>query len=571
MKDDHFWGKSRLSSVKVGIVVRTGLAMLLTITSIALTWTLLNPHTNTYASDQIAFATSRKTPTPTPTDTSIPTPTATSTSTSTPTPTPTTPLPSGIGPTSLQWYFAEGKVGQGFTQFLTIQNPDPNPTHACQVSLQYLLSASTPTPKLLTIPPNTRFTELVNADLNQPANAPAYQGVSTIVSVTNPGSCRGVVAERPIYFSSFKGVSSGTDVLGATQTGPDFYFADVSSLPGYNSYLTILNPPSGLVASITVSYYRSGALLGTDTATVQPGTRGTIIPHSYGQRVAAWVHASAPVVVERPTYFSTYAVGNAGTVSGSASVVGASAPSAAWRFAEGYIGGQFQENLVLANVGTSGAAGTLVLEYDTGSTLTVPITVNAQDETSIDVNALTKSQAGVCAPLPCVLSQSVSAQLTMTSGQIVAEREMFFHYYRLDRLTGLIVRAQGGTDVTGQAGTAAASSYSFAEGYTNLGYDEWLTVQNPTSNSETVWVRLVNGKSQAYQFAIVVGMQSRYTVNLNEVVVQHLVHPNDGVGDYEVSMTVQTSDGSVFVAERPMYWNASATQGGSDVIGFISG
>jgi len=70
MQDDHFWGKSRLSSVKVGIVVRTGLAMLLTITSIALTWTLLNPHTNTYASDQIAFATSRKTPTPTPTDTS---------------------------------------------------------------------------------------------------------------------------------------------------------------------------------------------------------------------------------------------------------------------------------------------------------------------------------------------------------------------------------------------------------------------------------------------------------------------------------------------------------------------
>jgi hypothetical protein len=36
-------------------------------------------------------------------------------------------------------------------------------------------------------------------------------------------------------------------------------------------------------------------------------------------------------------------------------------------------------------------------------------------------------------------------------------------------------------------------------------------------------------------------------------------------------MTVQTTDGSVFVAERPMYWNASATQGGSDVIGYIGG
>ena len=40
MKDDNFWGKSRLSSVKVGIVVRTSLAMFLTISCIALAWTL---------------------------------------------------------------------------------------------------------------------------------------------------------------------------------------------------------------------------------------------------------------------------------------------------------------------------------------------------------------------------------------------------------------------------------------------------------------------------------------------------------------------------------------------------
>ena len=32
-------------------------------------------------------------------------------------------------------------------------------------------------------------------------------------------------------------------------------------------------------------------------------------------------------------------------------------------------------------------------------------------------------------------------------------------------------------------------------------------------------------------------------------------------------MTVQTASGP-FVAERPMYWNASNTQGGSDIIGY---
>jgi hypothetical protein len=98
-----------------------------------------------------------------------------------------------------------------------------------------------------------------------------------------------------------------------------------------------------------------------------------------------------------------------------------------------------------------------------------------------------------------------------------------------------------------------------------------LTVQNPTTNQETVWVTLVNGKSNIYQFSMVVGGHTRATVNLDEVVVQHLLHPNDGVGGYEVSMTVQTSNGSVFVAERPMYWNYSGTQGGSDVIGYIGG
>jgi hypothetical protein len=41
-------------------------------------------------------------------------------------------------------------------------------------------------------------------------------------------------------------------------------------------------------------------------------------------------------------------------------------------------------------------------------------------------------------------------------------------------------------------------------------------------------------------------------------------------------MTVQTLDGSAFVAERPMYWNTSGissfvTTGGSDIIGYAGG
>jgi hypothetical protein len=51
-------------------------------------------------------------------------------------------------------------------------------------------------------------------------------------------------------------------------------------------------------------------------------------------------------------------------------------------------------------------------------------------------------------------------------------------------------------------------------------------------------------------------------------VIQHLYHNGDGYPGYEVSLAVQSSSGP-FVAERPMYWNASGTQGGDDVIGYI--
>jgi hypothetical protein len=486
-----------------------------------------------------------------------------------PTPTPGTGSPSpgtSKAPVNKTWYFAEGKVGQGFTEFLTIENPG---TVSCAVNIQYLLGSGGPVTVPVTVAPGTRYTESVNNDLHMSAGGSGYQTDSALVTVTN-APCTGVVAERPMYFTNFKGVSSGTNVLGATHTGTDYYLADVSSLPSYHSYLTILNPPGGATATITATYYQGGTVLGTDTLAVPAGTRGTIIPKSFGQRVATWVHASVPVVVERPTYFSNYATGTAHPISGAASVVGASAPANDWRFAEGYTGGGFQENLLLANFGAAAASGKVVLEYDNGATLTNTVNVPAHAALSLDVNNATASKQGTCAPLPCVLSQSVSAEITMSTGAIVAEREMFFQYSHLDRLTGRTVLAQGGTDVTGQAGVARVTAYSFAEGYSNQGYDEWLTVQNPTATSEPIWVILVNGDGHTYAQQYAVGAHTRYTIDVGALVSQHLIQPGETYRGYEVSMTVQSTSG-VFVAERPMYWDTGAggTQGGTDVIGYL--
>jgi hypothetical protein len=124
--------------------------------------------------------------------------------------------------------------------------------------------------------------------------------------------------------------------------------------------------------------------------------------------------------------------------------------------------------------------------------------------------------------------------------------------------------------VLGQVGPAAKSAYSFAEGYTNLGYDEWLTIQNPTANPETITTTAANAVGTVYTFAVQVGAHSRYTVDMVGMVIQHLYHAGDGYHGYEISLAVQSSGGP-FVVERPMYWNASGTQGGSDVIGYSGG
>ena len=501
----------------------------------------------------------------------------------TPPPPPPSPSPTGSpvptlppGPVSKTWYFAEGHIGKGFQEYLTVQNPDP--LNACAVSFQYLLSGGAQAPITVKVNPNTRWTENVDQDLGIARNGSAAEDVSTIVSVSTQATpnCSGVVAERPMYFTNLFGASSGHDALGATHLGTSFYFPDVSSSSGYRDFITILNPPGGSAASVTATYEQGGASKGTDTLTVQPGTRGTISPQNCGctsgVHVSAVVSSTQPVDVELPIYFSSFQAGNAGSVNGAAVVVGAQAPSNDWRFAEGYIGGHFQEDLVLSNFSTTAVSASMVLEYDSGTTLTVPVTIPAQGSATEDINHLTAlgAGAGTCST-PCNLTQNISVEVTAPSGSnFVAERELYFQYNHA--ANGRSLSAAGGTAVIGQSGAASTRSYSFAEGYTNTDYDEWLTLQNPTGSAETIYVTIVNGYGHPYSFPMQVGPKTRATVDLVKTVLSKMCVAGAAALCWEISLTVQTaSNGGAFVAERPMYYNASSSQGGTVVIGYVGG
>ena len=438
----------------------------------------------------------------------------------------------------------------------------------CTVSIQYLLGGNTPVSKSVNVVHASRFTESVNVDLNMPANSSNYQTDSAIVTVDPNASpnCSGVVAERPMYFTNFIGVSSGSDVLGATKTGTTFYFADVPTGGGYASFITVLNPGT-TTANVSAAFDVGGTTINTLTIQVPGGTRGTIIPNNSGtlRHAAVIVTSDQPVVVERPDYFSNFSAGNAQTVSGASSVVGVQNPKNDWLFAEGYTGGGFQEYLVLANFGTAPVAAKVVLEFSNGHTETIMPTIAPLDQTFVDVNGVIVGNLGTCDTTPCQPTQDVSAEVS-GSGNFIAQREMFFRYTHI--LSGRNLSATGGSDVIGE-GVPAVSAYSFAEGYTNTGYDEWLTVQNPTAVSETINVFLVNEDGRSFSQGFAVFAHSRFTVDITSMVIQNLIQPNDTFKGYEVSMVVQSSSG-IFVAERPMYWNtgSAGTQGGSDVIGY---
>jgi len=299
---------------------------------------------------------------------------------------------------------------------------------------------------------------------------------------------------------------------------------------------------------------------------VPGGTRGTIFPNNHvpalPAHVSVVVNSNQPVAVERPEYFSNINGGNAGIVSGGADVIAVQSLSTDWLFAEGYTGGQFQENFVIANLDptvTTAATVTIKLEPQSGAAPT-SYTVSVPHLSQVIWNVNTVAPG-----------QSLSAEITSSGPQIVVEREMFFHY--LHNANGRTLATVGGSDALGQVGPAAKSNYSFAEGYVNLGYDEWLTLQNPTANAETIWITLYNAVGMTFTTSITVPAFSPATEDITGMVIGHLYHNGDGFKGYEVSMTVQTTStqGGPFVAERPMYITTGGIQAGTDIIGYTGG
>lgn len=454
-----------------------------------------------------------------------------------------------MGPAAQTWYFAEGRVGGGFETFFTVGNPNPTD---CTVTIQYdyqMDGAQFRATKSVTftVVHASRHTETVNADLSI---APGDRTGATLSAVVSTSDCVGIVAERPMYFHGFHGVSSGTDVFGATAPLKQWFFAEVPRGAAGESFLSVLNPNT-VDTDVSVSYFIGSATPIIVKQTVHANSRGTFDPNNTAQLLSAQhmaveVDSVQPIVVERPSYFVSVH-----GVSGSADVMGIPAAQKTWVLAAGTITPPSQTNLIISNVTNAPVNVTVRLLAVGGAFKDFTLSAIPPNSQSVfDVN-FNNTFVGATADVSAVVTGSDT---------ILVQRQIFSEY----SASNANWSAQGVSDDSGIA--PAFTTFSFAEGFTSSGFNEWLDLANPTNVPISATITLVNMLGESDAQTVPVPAQGRYSFDVTHAVANSSVFSLNKVGAYAVSMVVSCSD--VCAAERVMQWNALSTQGTNAQVGF---
>ena len=307
------------------------------------------------------------------------------------------------------WYFAEGYTGAGFDEWICILNPGD-----AAADLTFLFQTQEEGEKAV-----TGFS--VPAHSRQSFKANDLLGGGSYQTSLKLESSRPVVAERPIYFN-YQGIggwgwTGGHCVMGASELATSYFFAEGTTRAGFEEWLTIQNPGLTEINVHATYFLGSGAPIEVDYP-VPPARRSTVyVPHDAGedQDVSVRLTSPDPFLAERPMYFDYQGMGAWGWTGGHC-VIGATASSNGWFFAEGYTGGGFEEWLCIQNPGGDDAAVNVTYYPEGGATPVVrEHTVAANSRYTIPVNV----DAGA--------DLSISAGLS-SNKPIIVERPMYFSY-----------------------------------------------------------------------------------------------------------------------------------------------
>ena len=457
-------------------------------------------------------------------------------------------------PGSTTFYFAEGTTLDGFREYLLLANAGPN---AVDVAVTYFFDdGSAPLPTSVSVAPGSRTTVDVVTVVG-----PNRTGVSIGISAPAP-----VVAERSIFFAhtfSVGDVNGSHSVLGARAPRTSWAFAEGSTLPGFQEYVTLQNPGTA-PATVTLAYGIEGGGSQTSTVVVPEGQRRTVdvnadIPNVTGHSTR--VTSDQPILAERPMYFRR-AVSDDGVEINGGHVAFGSAPASEWNFAEGNVLPDFANYLTLGNPDPNNPAdATITYFFSDGTTAVRSATVDAGSRRTVKVFDAS-DPAGVGRNVSDPVSRGVSTKVTTTAPcGLVVERPMYFH--RVIQSPGPEIN--DGHDKAGAQ--ILAQTWSFAEGSTLPGFYPFLTILNPGPSAASINITYTPDVGTPVTRSVTAGPTSRLTVQVYGDPAQ------GGIGGEVTGFGIVVGSTQPVLVERPFYVDRvlpglPEINGGSVVIGF---
>jgi len=385
--------------------------------------------------------------------------------------------------------------------------------------------------------------------------APPAGSNPSLARVLTSGSSGGLTVVDGANRTTTVQTSGTSQAISAT-----FYFAEGSTIGGFQETLYLLSPTATGMAVVT--YY--GTNPGVAPKVVNVGlTAGVVRTVNVndptegigpGNDVSIKVVMPAEGVAERVMHFNT------GRWHGSTDQVGTAAPNTEWDFAEGSTQSIVDEYLTLQNPQSTNVVATLKYLTTGNGAITKTITLGPNSRTTIPVFSGDTSSS-TCGAGNCGVGRGIDLAVQVKAEQpIIAERPMYVNGAALVPGGGPI---SDGHDVFGA--NAAAPLWNFAEGSTQGGISEYLTIGNANNSPSSVNITYLYANGAAPKVV-------QWTIPANG---RQTVFVNDDAGaGNDVSVKIDVLNGVNVFAERPMYiyrnFPIGLIAGAHDVVGSTS-